>query len=196
MALGNLESDLSPVVRFNTRFVLGALLLLLLPLDLQGQRIGASAGPAFPRGSLAESRSLGFRAAGFTATGNDLLRIEVSYVHLPGSDSIVNSESRGDSWRTLSFGVNLRPSFVTSPPYRILGVVGLAAHRTTVPGRHNPYGTSAGLQLGLAIERALGPLHGFAETGIHVVLSDFGVSEFTPASYIPLVFGVSWSPAR
>ena len=179
-----------------TTFVIGIALVLLQPLGLSGQDLGVAAGPAFPRGPLADSRAIGFRAVAFVAGSRDLIRTELSYVYFPQSSAPSTSEWQRGSWRTLSVGVNVRPSIFATDRYRVRAVFGVAAHRTSVPDVPNPYGTTAGFQLGFALERDLDRFRGIAETGVHVMASDFGADDFVLASYVPITFGISWSPRR
>jgi hypothetical protein len=148
-------------------------------------------GAAFPLGSLGESRGAGFRALGFVSTPGGLFRIELGVTHFPQGDSIAGSNWRG-SWRTVSLAASLRPTVLRTESSRLRAAIGLAGHRTSITDVRNPYGTVPGVQIGFGIETSTGRAVLSLDSGLSIVLSDFGVDEFSGATFVPITLGITW----
>ena len=168
------------------------LLLVALPSELPAQAFGASVGLAVPLGSLAEYRHTGYRAQGSLTSPGGRLRAEVAGVLLPGTEEPGVSPWRTRDWRSLSIGGSFLPTLGHSEALRVRALVGLSAHRSSMPGVSNPYGTVPGLQLGTVLERSWKTSILTAELGLHVVASDFGVDELHGAFFLPFLVGIRW----
>lgn len=168
------------------------LLLAALPAALPAQGVGASVGLAVPLGSLGEHRQLGYRAQGTLSAMDGLLRAEVAGVLVPGTEDAGATPWRSHEWRSFSVGGSVLPTLGRSGPLRVRGLIGLSAHRSEIRGVPNPYGTVPGLRLGAVLERSWRGSVLTAETGLHVVASDFGVSELHGAFFLPLMVGFRW----
>lgn len=167
-------------------------LVAMHPGFASGQRLGGAAGIAFPLGSLADTRDMGYRALAFISTSGGLMRVELGAATFPGDEGNEGSTRRRGSWQTASVGVSIRPTLESTEHSRVRAHFGLSAHRTSVPDVSNPYGTVAGAQFGIGFEATRGRLVLSADAGLHSVLSDFGITEFSFAHFIPVTLGISW----
>lgn len=173
-------------------FVMITFALSLKPGSAHAQRVGGAAGVAFPLAELADTRDLGYRALGFVATNSGLIRLEAAATMFPGDDNPATSDWQRGSYRTYSLGAAIRPTIAATELTRVRAQLGFAAHRTTVPNVHNPYGTVPGANLGIAAERRRGRALLSADIGFYTVLSDFGVGDFVIPVFVPLMLGISW----
>lgn len=168
-------------------------LALLLPLllaargeTLHAQTLGVSAGLAAPVGPLGEHRGVGLRVQGSLYSPERLLRVDLAGTFFPGDGG---GAEAGD-YRSIGLGASLTPVLVRAGDTRVRGIAGLSAHRVHVTGDTNPYGIVPGLQLGTVAEGAWDGRTLFAETGFHVIASDFGVDELEGAYFVPITFGI------
>lgn len=168
-------------------------LALLLPLlmaarteALHAQTLGVSAGLAAPVGPLGDHRGVGLRVQGSLYSPERLLRVDLAGTFFPGDD---RGSETGD-YRSASLGASLTPVLVRPGDVRVRGLAGLSVHRVHVTGARNPYGSVPGLQLGTVAEGAWDGRTLFAETGFHVIASDFGVGDWEGAYFVPVTFGV------
>jgi hypothetical protein len=167
---------------------------LLLPLvitvahaeALHAQTVGVSAGLAAPLGPLGEHRGVGLRVQGSLYSPERLLRVDVAGTFFPGDGRGGETVDYGSA----SVGANLTPVLVRVADARIRGLAGLSVHRVHVTGDTNPYGLVPGLQLGAVVDGAWDGRTLFAETGVHVIASDYGVGDFGVASFVPVTIGI------
>lgn len=169
-----------------------AAMLCALPPAAPAQGVGAAAGPAVPLGGLGEHRGIGVRGQLSLYSPGGLLRGDVAGMAFPGSDDAGASAWRTGTWRSVSFAGNLLPTLARPADGRVRGLVGLSAHRMSISGADNPYGTVPGAQLGGVVERSWKGATLTAELGLHLVASDFGVDEMHGSFSLPVMVGIRW----
>lgn len=167
-------------------------LLLALPTSLSAQRVGGSVGLAVPSGALAETRDVGWRIQGSLYSPGGRLRLDVARVAFPGSDLADSASAQERDYSSVSVAGNFLPVITGSETMRLRALVGLSAHRVSVPGVRNPYGLVAGAQLGGVVERTWSRRAIVLESGLHLIASDHGLGELDAGFFIPVGIGVRW----
>lgn len=156
------------------------------------QSLGVSGGPAVPLGGVGEHRGVGVRGQLSAFSPGGLLRADLGAVLLPGSEAPGGNAWRTGDWRSVSVAGSALPLLFRSESLALRGLVGISAHRASIRGAENPYGTVPGIQLGTVWERPWGRHTLTAELGLHAVLSDYGVDELGISGTLPILVGVRW----
>jgi len=81
----------------------------------------------------------------------------------------------------------------TSTPVAPYVLVGLAAHRMTIVGSVNPYGTVIGARAGVGLRLDTPQLSARIEVASHVIASDYATGkDFSFGRYVPVILGLSF----
>lgn len=169
-----------------------AVLLSSVPVLASAQSLGVSVGAAIPVGSLADYRSIGIRGQVSAYSPGGLLRADLGGVLFPGKEDPQASTWRTGDWRSLSLAVNVLPTLSRSESLTFRGLLGVSTQWMSIRGRDNPYGAVPGIQLGASWERPWNGRSLTAEVGLHTVVSDYGVGEFSGSFSIPILVGIKW----
>jgi len=178
----------------NVRHGLGLALSLLAALSSAAgaQGLGVSGGPAVPLGAVGEHRAVGVRGQLSAHSPGGLLRADLGAVLLPGVAEAGEDTWRTGDWRSVSLAGSVLPLFWRSESLEVRGLVGISAHRMSIPRVENPYGTVPGVQLGMVWARPRDGHTLTVEAGLHAVLSDYGVDEMGVSGSLPLLVGIRW----
>jgi hypothetical protein len=170
--------------------VLVVLIASIEPLPAQTIRPEAAVGIAVPAGRLGEDRRPGPLARAGVVLGGPAnvvrFRVDAEGSWMPGKGGSSQSSAAGSLWAASAVGTLLigRTNGETAP-YLLLGA---AAQRLEVRGTPNPYGTLAGLRMGLGLRRRFGRHVAGFEITPHAVLSDYGTGrDFSIGTYWPFI---------
>jgi len=160
----------------------------------QGPSIGVSAGVALPRGALAARRTPApyLAASALFRSSDHIVRFRLDldaarfWGHTqPGFSGPID---HGDLTVTSALGhLVIGPRGRIARPYTL---VGLGVHWMSIPGRRNPYGRVWGTGVGVGVEVPIRRVVLQVETRAHIILSDYGNSDFETSSFSPVTFGV------
>jgi hypothetical protein len=68
----------------------------------------------------------------------------------------------------------------------------IGQHRIKIEGAPNPYGSLWGTRLGLGARWRVGRLRGRVELAPHLILSDYGTTEYSPGTFWAAAAGVAF----
>jgi hypothetical protein len=170
------------------------LLVALGDAGAQSVSLGASAGVAVPKAALAARRTAAPYIAASALFGSPerfaRFRIDFDAARFWGRTQAGFSGpiDHGDLTVTSALGhVVLGPRGREARPYTLIGI---GMHWMSIPGRRNPYGTVWGVGVGGGAEFPIRRIALKAETRAHVILSDYGNSDFETSAFWPLMIGV------
>lgn len=170
------------------------LALALGKLDAQAVSLGASAGVAVPQGALAARRTAAPYIAASALFGSPerivRFRLDFDAARFWGRTQAGFSGpiDHGDLTMTSALGhVVVGPRGQTARPYTLIG---LGMHWMSIPGRRNPYGSVWGAGIGAGAEFPVRRIAVKLETRAHIILSDYGNSDFETSSFWPVTLGV------
>jgi hypothetical protein len=171
-----------------------ALLVSLGDASAQSVSLGVAAGVAMPRGALAARRTAAPYIAASALFGAPeriaRFRVDLDAARFWGRTQAGFSGpiDHGDLTVTSALGhLVLGPRGREARPYTLIGI---GMHWMSIPGRRNPYGTVWGVGVGVGGEFPIGRIALKAETRAHIILSDYGNSDFETSTFWPLTVGV------
>jgi hypothetical protein len=162
-------------------------------LAAQEIRAGLYGGAAWPSGTMAERREVGYELGGLVTLewARWALRADLSYARHAGKEAdLFNADRYPDLWNM---------SVLASGLYRFPGqrlrpyvMVGTGLHRMQQVDRSpNVYGWVSGVHAGAGLRVGIrSGLAVFAEVRRHLILSDYGNGDFELSTYTPLSVGV------
>lgn len=165
-------------------------------LAAQTARPEIAAGVAVPAGALAAQRVAGplVRAGVVLGAPSRIVRVrlDAEAAWMPARGRTVPISSASGTLRTVGAVASMLvgPAEPRIAPYLLAGI---SAQRMQVNGHPNPYGTLAGVRLGVGVRRTVGTHELRAEVAEHAVLSDYGTGrDFAVGTYWPISFGVTF----
>ena len=172
-------------------------LLFAAVMPARAQTLTVTVGPSFPQGDMGERRTVGAHlAVSISPTvvrRGFLVRAEAGQIWhgTRGARNralVPSGEREGLLSATSVMGYVLYSG--AADPAIHLGM-GLGAYQMRIRGNENPYGAVPGIGLVAGMTFGKRRVRGLVELQQQVIVSDFGNTEFSASTFVPVRFGAS-----